>query len=161
MALQALEISETDFVLHLKGPAHSGRGVKFRLLSPVEKRKVDANAYTLLPKEVKADRENKEDALMSYFELRTLEGVKAFLVAVTDNHSLPSLTPDKSKNEPDPVWHTLTLQELDLATSDYKLDGGKLFTAADIEVLCNVYRNFHEPNQEQVKTALGELIPAV
>jgi hypothetical protein len=138
------KLDSQSFQIHLKGAGMSGRGVRFVMLAPQVKRKSDALAASLL---------GKDATNLEYFQSRILEGTKSFITHVTEKHSLDTLFGDDLK------WQRVTYSDLNTPDSPLCLDGGDVFTPADVETLQGLYRLFHEPSQEQVQTIMGEAKP--
>ncbi len=130
------------FQIHLNGPGMSGRGVRFRMLKPKQKRASDAVAATKV---------DKDASIQEFVAMRLLEGVRSFITEITLKANLPTLFPESGEVE----WKKVSY--VDLAHGgDCDIDSGELFTALDVEFLEGLYRMYHEPSQEQVKTILGE-----
>ncbi|HEY3821829.1 MAG TPA: hypothetical protein VGL81_31905 [Polyangiaceae bacterium] len=118
-----------ELCLPSKAPQHSGRGVRFELLSPTDR---DA---ALLSAAMIAGDDKIKLAL-----LRQREGVKRMLRAVTKRNGLTEADLLDPKTEWMPVTHALL-------ESDYD----KLFTCRDDEVLAWFYREYHEPSAKDVE----------
>jgi hypothetical protein len=118
-----------EFCLPDRAPRHSGRGVRFELLSPTERDAAIASAALL------AGEDKIKLAL-----LRQREGVKRMLRAVTKKKGLSEADLLDPKTEWMPVTHALL-------ESDYD----KLFTCRDDEVLAWFYREYHEPSAKEVE----------
>jgi hypothetical protein len=122
----------SDFIelcLPNKAPQHSGRGVRFELLSPTERDAAIVSAAML------AGEDKIKLAL-----LRQREGVKRMVRAVTKRTGLTEADLLNTKTEWMPVSHALL-------ESDYD----KLFTCRDDEVLAWFYREYHEPSPKEVE----------
>jgi hypothetical protein len=142
------KLDAKQFQIHLNGPGMSGRCVRFKLLSPSEKRASDTIASGLVPNNASP---------MEFFERRLFEGIKTFLVAVTEQHSLPSMYP--KAGEPAPSWRDVNYADLSTPGGDWNIESGNVFTPADIETLEGLYRTYHEPSQESLKSIMGEAKP--
>ncbi len=118
-----------EFCLPNRAPQHTGRGVRFELLSPTERDAALVSAAML------AGEDKIKLAL-----LRQREGVKRMLRAVTKKKGLAEADLLDPKTEWMPVTHALL-------ESDYD----KLFTTRDDEVLAWFYREYHEPSAKDVE----------
>jgi hypothetical protein len=127
-----------ELCLPNKAPQHSGRGVRFELLSPTERDAAIVSAALL------AGEDKIKLAL-----LRQREGVKRMLRAVTKKAGLTAPDLLDPKTEWMPVTHALL-------ESDYD----KLFTCRDDEVLAWFYREYHEPSAKEVE-AIAKKVRAV
>jgi hypothetical protein len=118
-----------EFCLPSRTPQHSGRGVRFALLSPTERDAALVSAAMLAG-----------DDKIKLALLRQREGVKRMLRAVTKRTGLSEADLLDPKTEWMPVTHALL-------ESDYD----KLFTCRDDEVLAWFYREYHEPSAKDVE----------
>lgn len=126
----------------------SGRGVRFKFLSPKEKRTSDAFAMRNLATDA---------TTAEYFDARLYEGAKSFLVEVTEQHGLPTLFPAEGGIVPS--WRRVNYTELSSPESELNFDTGGLFTPADVEALQGLYRMYHEPSAATVQKLMGEAKP--
>lgn len=118
-------------------PPTSGRGVRYKLLSPTERDEVLLRAATI------SDGGNDKNRLALS---STKEGVKSMLVAVTKESSLKDLKNGCS-------WEKLNLEKLGLpGTFEYD----KLFTAKDDEILCGIYQRNHGASATEVDMIAGK-----
>jgi hypothetical protein len=129
------------FQVHLNGAGMSGRGVRFRLLSPEEKRKSDGFA---------ADKVGPQASGVDYFNMRLHEGMKSALTAVTEKYGLSDPFADDVK------WQDVNYTMLSTPGGDWNLESGDVFTPADIEILTGLYRLHHEPSQLALAQIMGE-----
>ena len=118
-----------EFCLPHRVPQHSGRGVRFELLSPTER---DA---ALMSAAMLAGEDRAKLAL-----LRQREGVKRMVRAVTKKTGLK----DEDLLDPKTEWMPVTHALLE---SDYD----KFFTCRDDEILAWFYREYHEPSAKDVE----------
>jgi hypothetical protein len=108
----------------------SGRGVRYRLLSPSERDQVLFNAA----RAAGADATRQE---MAVYAAR--EGAKAMLVAITD---VPVKTMAGA------AWSKVTPEILTLPG---KLCYDSIFTSKDDEILCGLYQHNHGVSQEDIE----------
>ena len=120
---------QIEFCLPSRAPQHSGRGVRFELLSPTERDAALVTAAMLAG-----------DDRVKLALLRQREGVKRMLRAVTKKTGLSDADLLDPQTEWTPVSHALL-------ESDYD----KLFTTRDDEVLAWFYREYHEPSAKDVE----------
>lgn len=135
------KLDTKSFQVHLNGVGMSGRGVRFRLLSPEEKRKSDA---------VAADKVGPSASGVDYFNARVYEGMKSALMAVTEKHSLTDPFAEDVK------WLDVDYTALSTHGSDLNLESGGVFMPADIEILTGLYRLYHEPSSVALAQIMGE-----
>ncbi len=117
----------------------SGRGVRYKLLTPSERERVQLNAG----KHVGPD--------TTILELRNLEnrfGVQAMIVAYTKQTGFKDESKLMVENV---VWQNTDAMELE---DQYN----KLFTAKDDAVLCRVYQKNHEVSESEVDAIMGKSI---
>ncbi len=108
----------------------SGRGVRYRLLSPSERDQVLFNAA----RAAGADASRQE---MAVYAAR--EGAKAMLVAITDT---------AVKTMAGAAWSKVTPEILTLPG---KLCYDSIFSAKDDEILCGLYQHNHGVSQEDIE----------
>jgi succinate dehydrogenase flavin-adding protein (antitoxin of CptAB toxin-antitoxin module) len=118
-----------ELCLPNKAPQHSGRGVRFELLSPTDRDAALISAAMIAG-----------DDKIKLAVLRQREGVKRMLRAITKKKGLTEADLLDPKTEWMPVSHALL-------ESDYD----KLFTCRDDEVLAWFYREYHEPSAKDVE----------
>ncbi len=118
-----------EFCLPNRAPQHSGRGVRFELLTPTERDSALVTAAMLAG-----------DDRVKLALLRQREGVKRMLRAVTKSKGLT----EAELLDPKTEWTTVSHALLE---SDYD----KLFTTRDDEVLAWFYREYHEPSAKEVE----------
>lgn len=135
------KLDTKSFQVHLNGVGMSGRGVRFKLLSPDEKRKSDAFA---------ADKVGPTASGPEYFIARVHEGMKSSLIAVTERHSL------KDPFAEDVKWIAIDYTALSTPGGDLNLESGGVFMPADIEILTGLYRLYHEPSSVTLAQIMGE-----
>ena len=132
--------------IHLSAKECSGRGVRFRVLTPSQH---NAAAYAA------ASQAGKE---CTYVELRHMEfreGIKAMLVEVTE----PGLVGENAL-QGDVKWTKLDAEKLEMpGPLQYdRKDGVGLFTAKDIMVLVGMYKRFHEVSEAEVEDIAGKAV---
>jgi hypothetical protein len=108
----------------------SGRGIKYRLLSPSERDEVLFKAARVAGPEAT----RQEMAVLS-----AREGAKAMLVAITDG-PVKTLTGAS--------WLKCDLESLNMPG---KLDYNGIFSAKDDEILCGLYQHNHGVSQEDIE----------
>lgn len=123
-----------QILLHLDPT--SGRGVRYRMLSPEERDEV-------LFKSAKLAGDVNDRQKLAVFTAR--EGVKSMLVAVTKQRGLRSL------NSAD--WHKVTMESLTLPG---EWEYNKIFTAKDDEILSGIYMKLHNASREEVEMIAGK-----
>jgi hypothetical protein len=126
-----------ELCLPSKAPQHSGRGVRFELLSPTERDAALVSAAML------AGGDKIKLTL-----LRQREGTKRMLRAVTKKKGLSQ----EDLLDPKTEWMSV---DHALLESDYD----KLFTCRDDEVLAWFYRQYHEPSSEEVEAIAKKARP--
>ncbi len=159
------------FQIVLSLPLCSGRGVRFRQLSPSDRDTVAGRAA----------RQIDEDATKIDFRLAELrEGVKAMLVAVTKNpviatapataidtegprdphggagakaRARPAAEPDPLANEN--LWEPLNVERLSMPGP---LSYDALFTPKDDDLLCKLYERYHEVTPKEVDAIVGKAL---
>jgi hypothetical protein len=119
-------------------PVHSGRGVRFELLTPDERDRMLVSVATLC---------GTDDKKMGI--LRQREGVKCMLRQVTRERDL---TEEQIFALPADAWIKVDQQML-ADDAEYK----KLFTAKDDELLCFLYRDHHEITKAEVDQIAGKV----
>lgn len=129
------------FQVHLNGVSMSGRGVRFKLLSPKEKRASDSLA---------AEKVGPSASGVDFFNMRLYEGMKSSLLAVTERAHL------EDPFAPDVKWQDVDYSMLSTPGHDWEIESGNVFTPSDIETLCALYRLHHEPSQIAVAQIMGE-----
>jgi hypothetical protein len=119
-------------------PRHSGRGIRFEIIPPDERDQMLHSVAVLAGSDA-----NKLSIL------RQREGVKRMLRAVTrDGH----LTEEQVFALPESGW--MKVDEQVLADDEaYK----KLFTTRDDELLCWLYRDYHEISKADVDAIAGKV----
>jgi hypothetical protein len=117
-----------QFALPNRPPQHSGRGVRFVLLSPADRDQALVSAALL---------SGDDKTKLAIFRQR--EGVRRMLRAVTKKTGVT----DEELLDPGTEWISVSHQKLE---EDYD----KLFTTRDDEILSWIYREYHEPNQKDV-----------
>lgn len=119
-------------------PRHSGRGIRFAIIPPDER---DQMLHTVA---LLAGKDERKLAI-----LRQREGVKRMLRAVTRDGGL---TEEQVFGLPESGW--LKLDEQVLADDEqYRA----LFTTKDDELLCWLYRDYHEISREDVDAIAGKV----
>ncbi len=126
-----------ELCLPNKAPQHSGRGVRFELLSPTDRDAAIVSAALLAG-----------DDKIKLTLLRQREGVKRMLRAVTKKKGLSQEELLDPKTEWMPVDHALLETDYD-----------KLFTCRDDEVLAWFYREYHEPSAKDVEAIAKKARP--
>jgi hypothetical protein len=126
-----------EFCLPNKTPQHSGRGVRFEMLSPTDRDAALVSAAMLA---------GGDKIKLTLFRQR--EGVKRMLRSVTKRKGLSPEALVDPETEWMPVDHALL-------ESDYD----KLFTCRDDEVLAWFYRQYHEPSAEEVEAIAKKVRP--
>jgi hypothetical protein len=127
-----------QFVLPKSLPKHSGRGVRFEILDPTARDQMLLAAATL------AGDDDKKLAI-----IRQREGVRRMLRAVTRDGNL---TEEQILALPETAWTKVDAQMLALDDT-YK----KLFTTKDDELLCWLYRDYHEITKSDVEAIAGKV----
>lgn len=121
--------------VHLNGRGCSGRGVRFRILSPLEDDQLELDAAKELP---------QGGSLLELRIIRYREAIKRMLVAYTE----PGLTSEQLATakwiKPDP--------------SVLETDWGKIFGPRDDKFLVELYRHYHEVSKDEVEQIVGKVL---
>ncbi len=119
----------------LPAPGLSGRGIRYRTLSPSERDEVILKASVLC-------KGNDDPRAFALFQAR--EGIKAMLVAVSKRSGI-----EKREELPlkDDEYETLTAEKLEL---DERLRYDRLFSVRDDEVLVGIFNRLHGVKQAEV-----------
>ncbi len=127
-----------QFALPKSLPKHAGRGVRFEILDPTTRDQMLLAVATL------AGEDDKKLAI-----LRQREGVRRMLRAVTRDGNL---TEEQILALPESAWTKVDAQGL-ADDEAYR----KLFTTKDDELLCWLYRDYHEITKSDVDAIAGKV----
>lgn len=124
----------------------SGRGVRYRTLSPEEKDSLLATAASLVG----------PNAFMAELNARhAVECVKRMVVAITRKNELATLDGLGAGD-----WVSVNDAMLaGLGTDQWKFE--KIFTAKDVGVLRSIYRRLHEVTEADLDDIEGKAIPVI
>lgn len=124
----------------------SGRGIKFRHLTPREKDNATERA---------ALQTDKDTPAVTFVNLQLRESVACMVCAVTEEKLLDDkghLAHDRIL-APETKWRDVSAQDLE-SEGDYAYDN--LFSAKDDAVLCAIYKREHEVTEGELTAIMGK-----
>jgi hypothetical protein len=139
MGLQLLETDPQRILL--AGNGMSGRGIQFRVLGPDEKRAVDLDAARAAGKDANSS---------TVYELAVRDGMTRMLTHITEQCGVTDL------QQPDLVWHKVSLTDLAVPDSEYYLWRKGLFTTRDLEFIEAIYSRIHAVSKDEFEAAMGK-----